>query len=123
MMNTMSNASTTTPMITPNQTPEIRVRPVGLPADGVVILGGTLGASPGCGVGVSEAGDPSLIQSLAPFGLGPPSLGASVSLRLRPLADRCPRTPGRRDIQAHQIVSRPGSTPTSARDCDSRPQP
>jgi hypothetical protein len=80
-MNTMSNTSTTTPMTTPNQAPEIRVRPVGLPEDCVVILGGTLGPSAGCGVGVSEAGDPSFMKSLLPFGLGPPSLGASISLK------------------------------------------
>src|ERR1700676_3313476 len=67
MMNTRSNTSTTTPVITPTQTPEIRVRRVGLPGEGAVIFGGPPGTSAGCGVGVSDTGDSSLMAPPPPL--------------------------------------------------------
>jgi hypothetical protein len=62
IMNASRNASTTTPMITPTQAAEIRVRLVGLPGAGVV-GSGPLGISAGCGVGRSDVGDSSLMTS------------------------------------------------------------
>src|ERR1039458_3157078 len=75
MMNASKNASTTTPMITPTQAPEIRVRPVGLPGAGAV-SSGPLGTSARREVvPPSVPGAPSLITS------PPRSVGSRVSMR------------------------------------------
>ena len=62
IMNASRNASTTTPMITPTQAAEIRVRLVGLPGAGVA-GSGPLGVSAGGAVGRSDVGDSSLMTS------------------------------------------------------------
>ena len=60
MMNASKNTSTTTPMSTPAQIPESRVRPVGLPV-ATVAGPGSLRASRGCGEEASDVADRSLM--------------------------------------------------------------
>jgi hypothetical protein len=113
MMNTSKNTSTTTPMITPTQVPESRVRPVGFRGADFG-RSGPLGTPTGCEVGPSDAEDSSLMSD-PPFSSSNQRVKSKpiFSVRPEPLAGReCETFAG--SIKRGTALSRHGDRATCA---------